>query len=102
MADAKKVVVAHKHNQKSYDEDCYSEEYELRCFEACWKSRQSAGAIRPMETYGPHERRVHHSRGRKKRDVQREDRDVRLPKAPMLPCRVGMARNGQLSGFHFF
>ncbi|CAJ1345147.1 unnamed protein product [Effrenium voratum] len=33
MADAKKVVVAHKHNQKSYDEDCYSEEYELRCFE---------------------------------------------------------------------
>ncbi|CAJ1345152.1 unnamed protein product [Effrenium voratum] len=62
--------------------------------------------------YGPHERRVHHSRGgwqgqgsvggRKKRDVQREDRDVRLPKAPMLPCRVGMARNGQLSGFHFF
>ncbi|CAJ1396357.1 unnamed protein product [Effrenium voratum] len=50
MADAKKVVVAHKHNQKSYDEDCYSEEYELRCFEACWKSRQSAGAIRPMET----------------------------------------------------
>ncbi|CAJ1345148.1 unnamed protein product [Effrenium voratum] len=92
MADAKKVVVAHKHNQKSYDEDCYSEEYELRCFEdrlACFR-------------YGPHERRVHHSRGRKKRDVQREDRDVRLPKAPMLPCRVGMARNGQLSGFHFF
>ncbi|CAJ1345145.1 unnamed protein product [Effrenium voratum] len=94
MADAKKVVVAHKHNQKSYDEDCYSEEYELRCFEdsSCVYIHRTIGGWQGQGSVG----------GRKKRDVQREDRDVRLPKAPMLPCRVGMARNGQLSGFHFF